>query len=716
MSPYTQDRRIARIESPFGEEVLIHRVKGEEHLSSLFRFELGLYSENPDLAAEDIVGQAVGLGLELGREGETQQRWIHGIVSRFAFVSRQGEGFKYKAELVPWSWLLGLRADCRIFQEQNALDIAQAIWGELDQADFETSLQPPDHATRGYCVQYRESTLRFLDRLFEQEGWFYFFRHEEDRHVLVLTRGDSQSSDCPELESELRYGGLEDHEFDPHLMVTEWIHERVLHPGAIATADYNYEDPRTRLLTTATTSVSVGPNDSLELYDYPGEFVKLGEPDGPKLDYGDEWARLRMEEEEAAAPLVRGTGTCHLLAPGMRFSLSNHPREAENDTYLVTSVRHELEQPVEMAGASGVDQSSYENRFTCIPASVPFVPRRRTPKTLVRGPQTAVVVGEDGANPGDVRIDSQGRVKVRFHWDRNEEAGGETTCWIRSSQGWAGVGWGAQFHPRVGHEVVVSFLEGDPDRPLITGRVYNTVNEIPYPSSSQGGIRSRSTPGGSSDNFNEIRFEDKKDEEQLYVHAEKNHAVVVENDRDVTVGHDETESIGNDRNVEVKGNHAEVVGKDMKIDVGANLTETISVNYAETVGAAMELSVGGALAVTVGAAQSTEVAGNETLAVGKGRTADVGENETKKVGESRTLTVGKDLTEQIDGKQQTTVKDSLSVKAKKVQIEADDQISIKTGQAEITMKKSGDVTIKGKKIEVKGSGDVILKGKGVKGN
>ena len=705
---YTQENRAGRIQTPFGEdEVLLHRLSGQESISRLFRYDLDLRSGNPNLSAEDIVGKSVSVELGLDLEGEPRR--INGVISRFSFHSQKDEGFSYRAELVPWLWFLTRSSNCRIFQDMNVLEIMRDVWAHIPTANFETGLEPPSHYTRQYNVQYRELDINFLCRLYEQQGYWFFFKHEGEDHTLVLTNGDRQSSDCPELEEAVRYVPQEEGSYDPHRMIRSWARQRILQSGQYTHTDYNYEDPRTSLLANTTTTMSIGPNDDFELYDFPGEYDKLGEPDSAKLDYGEEWARLRMQEEESDSTVIQGEGTCHLFVPGTRFELTNHIRGAENGNYLITSVTHTFEQEVETSGGGvTAEGTKYENSFTCIPADTPFVPRRTTAKPRIRGPHTAEVVGEDGSNPGEVRIDEKGRVKVKFPWDRNEDTGGDTTCWIRVSNGWAGGGWGAQFHPRIGHEVLVSFLEGDPDRPVITGRVYNGVNEIPYSTPTQGGIKTRSTPEGSAENYNEIRFEDEKDNEELYVQAEKNLSVYVKNDKSeivdanvsLEVGKERAEKIGENRTLSVGGDKTESVSKNKNVSVTENLTEAID----------------GKANVTIGK--------EKTLSVGKKLTIDVGDDMSSTAGKSYSVTAGKEGTFTFGGDYSVTgdkagkikMTKELGAEAKEIVIEAEKKITLKVGDAELIMKDNGDVTLKGGKIEVKGSGDVKIKGSKVSQN
>jgi type VI secretion system secreted protein VgrG len=433
--------------------------------------------------------------------------------------------------------------------------------------------------------------------------------------------------------------------------------------------------------------------------------------------------------------------------PGGLFELSGYPREDQNREYLIVSTDQYLSIGGYETGASS-DDYEYNCSFEALPSDIHFRTERTTPRPVMQGPQTAIVCGKSGE---EIDTDEFGRVKVQFHWDRKSKNDENSSCWVRVAQVWAGAGWGGMAIPRIGQEVIVDFIEGDPDRPIVTGRVYNGDNMPPYAlpgNKTRSTIMSRSSKGGAADNFNEIRFEDKKGEEEMYLHAEKDQNILVENnqtlvvgkskkdagdralavhndeaieigrDRSMKVGRDKTETVDRNKTITVADSHTEQVGKNMSISVGSSLTESVSINYSETVGAAMELTVGGLLAVTVGAG-STEtvggskgesVGGSKSETIGGSRTMSVAKSYSSEVKENQSVKIGKDFTENIDGKHREEVKKDFSLQAQKVQITASDEINLKTGSAEIVMKKNGDIAIKGKKISVEGSGDVILKG------
>ena len=718
---YTQEHRLIAIDTPLGEDALLLRgFTGQEGMSQLFHFHLDLLSTDPAIPFKQIVGQRVTLRILLA---DGSQRYINGCVSRFAQTSNDMRFTHYRAEVVPWLWFLTRTADCRIFQNMTVPDIILKICKDLGFSDVKNALQG-SFEPRDYCVQYRETDFNFVSRLMEQYGIFYFFEHEEDKHTLVLANSPTAHRPCPE-QPKARYdysaGAILDED-----VITSWQMEQELRPGQYALTDYNFETPSTRLLANTNSVVNVGNNGKFEIYDYPGEYLKKAQ--------GEQLVKLRMEQEEASHVVVSGVSTCRAFIPGYCFDLQGHPCQDMNQSYVLTQVQHVATMGDSYSGEGSEAIPHYTNHFSCTPRKVPYRPPRVTPKPTVQGPQTAVVVGRAGE---EIYTDKYGRVKVQFHWDREGKKNENSSCWIRVSHPWAGKGWGAVAIPRMGQEVIVDFLEGDPDQPIITGRVYNAEQMPPYDlpaNQTQTGIKSRSSKGGGADNFNEIRFEDKKGSEEMYIHAEKDQNTVVENDQTIAVGHDRAESIKRDRSlvvgrdksekverdksIQVAGSHTEVVNRAMSIFVGSTLTESVAINYAETVGAAMELTVGAALAITVGAAmaetvgaaKAESIGGSKSEIIGSNKTLTVGKNLSETIKDDRTVKIGKDLTENVEGKHREEVKKEYMVQAKKIQLTADDEISIKTGKAEITMKKNGDITIKGTKITIKGSGDVIVKG------
>jgi type VI secretion system secreted protein VgrG len=733
--PLVQEDRLVSLKTPLGKDaLLVETLEGTEAISSLFRFQLVLVSEKRDIALNSLVGQNVTIEFELAGD---KTRHINGFVSRFSQGDVDQRVAHYYAEVVPWLWFLTRTTDCRIFQKKSVPDIIQQIFKDLGFTDFKLQLQG-SFEPREYCVQYRETDFGFVSRLMEEEGMFYFFEHADGKHTMILSNHPGAHQPCPN-QAKARYAYLSEGEFQDD-MVTRWHMDQEFQPGKYTLNDHYFQTPSNDLKVSVPSAVKVANNDKFEIYDYPGYYAKRFDGDdkaGKVRPDGERTAKLGMQGAEAVHKIITGAGNCRAFLPGFKFELTEHRRADFNGPYVLTQVSHSATNNLGQDGDSG---ATYQNTFTCIPLAVPYRPAKVTPRPLVHGTQTAVVVGTGGE---EIDTDKYGRVKVQFHWDREGKKDENSSCWVRVGTPWAGKQWGMIHIPRIGQEVIVDFLEGDPDQPIIIGSVYNNEQMPPYAlpaNKTQSGILTRSSLGGTPDNANEICFEDKKGSEFIYIRAEKDHVVAVENDETKWVGHDRWEEVDNDRSltvgrdkyetvkknksIHIVGEHTESIDGSMSIMVGTTLTETVTINYAETVGGAMELSVGGLLAITVGAAMSETVGGAKIQAIGAassetiggGKSVSCGGNLSETTRSSRIVEISKDLKEQIGGQHTESVKKEYSLQAKKVQLVAEDEINIKTGKAEIIMKKNGDITIQGNKITVKGSGDVIVKGSKIKEN
>lgn len=688
-----QEGRLCRVSTPFGADALfLQELKGREAMSELFRYELVLVAADNALDFSRIIGKSVTLAIELA---DGSPRYINGVVSRFAQTGSDLRLTTYRAEIVPWLWLLTRRTDCRIFQNKNVQEIAKEVFDGLGFSDYEFSLNG-SYDPLVNCVQYRETDFDFVSRLLEAAGIFYYFRHGDGKHTLVLADAASHIQalkDQPKVKVDSGPQSL--HEED---RIDSWWAEQLLQPGKYALSDYNFIDPGTDLLVGSASAVTAGGSGKLEVYDYPGTYVNLGAETDGKLSKGDARIVVVREEGDCRAVTHRGVGNCRAFGTGFRFDLEGHSRTDYNTSYLLVRVEHELSQRGDLASGADV-MSYYHNSFTCIPHAVTFRPACTTRKPRVEGPQTAVVTGPAGE---EIYVDKYGRIKVRFHWDRESSGDENSSCWIRVAQNLAGKAWGMIFHPRIGQEVVVDFLEGDPDQPIITGRVYNARQPIPYTEPSRSGVKTSSTKNASADNYNEVRFEDLKGSEELYLHAEKDENIVVENNKSEKVGNDEAVTIGHDR--------TENVGHDETVTIGNNRAHTVAVNETQVVGANRSRQVGGNESVEVALVRSHAVGANESIAVGGAQEIAVGAARVVAVGESQTVTIGKNLSETIGENHAVTVGKNGQIKiGKTLMIEAGDEISFVTGKARISLKKDGTVTIEGKDITLKGSGAIVVK-------
>lgn len=567
---YTQDNRLIAVDTPLGKDaLLLQSFTGGEGISQLFNFQLDLLAENDSIAFDQIVGQKVTITVTLA---DSSERYFNGFVSRFSQSGSDVRFTYYHAEVVPWLWFLTRTSDCRIFQNMTVPDILSKIFNDLGFSDFKNSLQG-SYESRDYCVQYRETDFNFVSRLMEQYGIFYFFEHEKSKHTLVLADSPTAHNACPKQET-ARYDPVTGAQAEED-GITDWRIEQELRPGKYALTDYNFETPSTSLKAGVPSTVNVGGNSKYEIYDYPGEYLK-------KAD-GDKLAKIRIEEEECPHLVANGAGNCRAFTSGYKFDLSDHYRQDLNKSYVLTSVRHNatVGESYETTGGSGVGED-YSNYFSCIPHAIPYRPLRTTPKPIIQGSQTAVIVGKSGE---EIWTDKYGRVKVQFHWDREGNWDENSSCWIRVAQNWAGKRWGMLFLPRIGQEVIVDFLEGDPDQPIITGRVYNAEEMPPYElpnEQTKSTVKTNSSKDG--EGFNEIRFEDKKGGEQIFIHAEK--------DMDIRIKNDEKEWIGKDRHVMVENDHMEKIANKMSIQVGTDLDEKSGNKFAHEAGQEIHLKAG----------------------------------------------------------------------------------------------------------------------------
>ncbi len=646
----TQRDRTLSVTTPLGEDkLLVKRMQGQERLGAPFEYRLDLLSEDIDIDPNDLLGKPATLSLRL-LDGGT--RYFNGWINRFAQVGFDGADALYEATLVPWLWFLSRTADCRIFQDQTVPDIVKAIFREQGFTDFEERLSGT-YRQWVYCVQYRETDLNFVTRLLEHEGIYYFFEHQEGKHLLILADGYSAHARI-EGSEEIPY-------YPPDAMgqrerdyLDRWTLEQQVLPGAYVNTSFDFTAPRKNLLGTRRNPKAHDLAD-FEVFDYPGDYVDASD--------SDTYARVRLEEVQAGQELAQAEGTARGLSTGALFNLTGHRRKDQNREYLILSADYRFISDEFGSAQEGLTAPVVRIRLAVMDAQVPFRPARQTPKPVVQGPQTAIVVGKAGE---EIWTDEYGRVKVQFHWDRYGKQDENSSCWVRVSHPWAGKNWGAIALPRIGQEVVVSFLEGDPDRPLITGRVYNGDCMPPYglpANQTQTGIRSRSSKGGSGANCNEIRMEDKSGAEELFFHAELNQTIEVENDESHWVGHDRTKKVDNDETTTIGNNRTESVGADETIDIGANRTETVGANEDISIGANRTENVSANEKINIGANRTESVGANESVQIGASRTLKVGASESVTIGASRNEQIGASLAQTVGGSVSLTSGGSFTITA-----------------------------------------------------
>jgi type VI secretion system secreted protein VgrG len=564
---YTQENRMITLDTPLGkDELLATAFRGTEGMSRLFSFEVTAVSHNQAITFEKIVGKNVTVAVVLP---DGTERYINGIVSRFCQVgaSQQQDtdvhATEYRATLVPWLWLLTLAENSKIFQDTSVPDIVEAVFqkrGFQKGKDYAFRLRG-NYDKRTYCVQFRETDFQFVSRLLEEQGIHYFFEHEKGTHTLVMADDPGENKPCPQQKS-ARYqraaGGTEEED-----VVRSFQKRMEVVPTTITLNDYNFEIPKTDLKVSVPSQKTLTDRDC-EIYEYPGCYDAKTK--------GDRLANIRMQGEEARVAVFAGISTCRAFASGQRFELKDYYRADMTDRqYLLTGIVHEASQSTGLAGEG--EGFAYRNELTCIPHEVPFRPPRDTPRPIMRGTQTAVVVGPSSE---EIYTDKHSRVKVQFHWDRDGRKDENSSCWIRVGQLWAGSGWGAVYIPRIGQEVIVDFLDGDPDRPIVIGAVYHGNNKVPYPlpdEKTKTTIKSETTIGGGG--FNEIRFEDKKGEQELFLRAEKDMNVLVLEKLTADAKEEITLVCGKSKIVMKKDGTITITGMQIKVD-GSTKVEVLS--------------------------------------------------------------------------------------------------------------------------------------------
>lgn len=527
------------------EDLMLEHFSGTEGLSRLFQMDLALLSQRTDVKLKSLIGRPATVEIELA-DGST--RYINGYINRFSSRGSDGGIVRYSAVLAPWLWMLTCRFDSRIFQSKTVQDVVTEVFGEfgaLPKFEFRLSKPLKQHS---YITQYRESDFNFVQRLLESEGLFYYFEHTADSHVMIIADDSSTLMPLPE-QPQIRFHSASVTETAD--AITQWSATRQLQSGKIAVRTFDYRQPRNFLPITMQSLNEQGDVDSFEIYDFPGQYTHGTYEDGEAL------VRNRVEALELLGKTFYGDSNCRAMKPGFTFELTQHYEHdlgsAENRQFLLISVEHSGSNNY-MTG----DQAGYQNKFVCVRKKIAYRPQLATRKPSINGPQTAIIVGPPGE---EIYTDELGRVKVQFHWDRYGEFNDKSSCWVRVAQSGASGGFGSILIPRVGDEVVVVFLDGNPDRPLIMGSLYNSQNTPPWSlpaNKTQSGFLTRSMKGdGGTANF--FRFEDKAGAEQVIVHAERN--------MDTEIEVDEIHSVGSNRTITVGGTHTETIKKDTVMNV-----------------------------------------------------------------------------------------------------------------------------------------------------
>ncbi|MFT5532223.1 MAG: type VI secretion system secreted protein VgrG [Burkholderiaceae bacterium] len=596
--PANQTNRDVFVKSALADDVLLFKTMHcSEQLGHLFEYRIALSSSKLDIKIDDVLGKPMTVTLESDDGGP---RHFNGLVTRFAYKGWRDGMASYEALVRPALWLLTRSSNCRIFQGNTAIEIvkmvcANAVYGEAIQIDVTQISATPE--IRDYCVQYRESDFSFVCRLLEEEGIYFYFKHTASDHTMVLADSYGAHSTVNYYET-VRFVDAGSSQEAGVEAVTKWMPRGEIQAGEYVLDDYDFEKSSSSInggLTAKATIPAAFAQSTFEHYDYPGRYRDSS--------VGTALARARMESLHGQCEEINAECSVPGIACGALFTLEDHPRDDQNRTFLITSAQTELVGDDYASGgqSGGVD---FRCSFTAVGNEHSYRPARQWHKPFMQGPQTAMVVGKAGE---EIWTDKYGRIKVQFHWDRLGKEDEASSCWVRVSQAWAGKGWGAMFIPRIGMEVVVNFLDGDPDRPLVTGCVYNSDAMPPYAlpaEQTKSVIKTNSSKGGGG--YNELRFEDKKDSEEIFIQAEKDYNRVVKNndtlkvgfekadqgDQTIGINHDQSLEVGNDRKVKVVNDHTEEVGNNQTITIKADQKVDVAKTIVIEAGTSIELKVG----------------------------------------------------------------------------------------------------------------------------
>ena len=661
----TQDHREISVTCALADDVLLfHRMTGSDELGRLSEYRVQLLSTRNDIKLSDVLGKGMGVHVELP---DRSVRHYNGIVTRFSSTGRNGKLASYEATVHPWLWLLTRSSNCRIFQDLSVIDIVKEVCGESvygGVTNLSVTALSGTYEKLPYCVQYRESDFNFVCRLLDNAGIYFFFTHDADRHTMVLA--DSYGAHAKiDGYGEVEFSEQGERHSDRRATVFAWSAGGAIVSSSYTLNDFDFEKASGSLsggLLSKTTIAAAFSQPAYDLYDYPGQYAAAAS--------GSALSRGRMERVHGQCEQIDAQTNARGFFPGGLFTLSEHPRSDQNREYLVTQARYDI--VGDTYGSGGVSTPmTFDCSFSAIGKEHSYRPLPIAIKPFVQGPQTAMVVGKAGE---EIWTDSYGRVKVQFHWDRLGKDDEKSSCWVRVSQSWAGKGWGTIFIPRIGMEVIVSFLEGDPDRPLVTGCVYNSDAMPPYDlpaGQTRTSIKSNTSKGGAG--FNEIRFEDKKDAEEIFIQAEKDFNRIVKNNDTLKVGFEKKDK--GDQTISIKNDQSLSVGNDQIITVTHDQTATIDNHQT----------------VKVKVNQKLDVGGNQTVAV----TGD------QKITVSKTIVIAATMSIElkVGGSSILIEPAKITIKSVQIDVEADAAMKIKAG-AMMEIKAGAVMTVAGALVKI----------------
>ncbi|HDO1381991.1 TPA: type VI secretion system tip protein VgrG [Aeromonas veronii] len=572
----------------------------DEGLNRPFNLQLEVASSQPDVDFGAVLDQPCELLVWYNGE---QQRRVCGVVSEFAQGDSGFRRTRYQLQVKPALWRLGLRQNSRIFQAQKPDEILSILLQEHGITDYAFALKN-EHAQREYCVQYRETDLDFVNRLAAEEGLFYFHEFEAGKHRIVFADDAAALTAGPELFFNLGNRSLEQGPY-----VRQFHYREAVRPSDVELKDYSFKTPAYGLSHKKQGSELEHQRDTYQHFDYPGRYKQ--DPSGKAF------AQHRLDALRNDAVAGSGKSNSAALLPGQHFSLTEHPNASLNTDWQIVHIRHTGEQPQALEEEGGSGLTVYYNEFGVVKASTTWRARIGSPeaphKPMVDGPQIAMVVGPDGE---EIYCDEHGRVKLQFPWDRYGNSNDQSSCWVRVSQGWAGGQYGMMAIPRIGHEVIVSFLEGDPDQPIVTGRTFHATNRPPYelPANKTRTVLRTETHQG--EGFNELRFEDQAGQEEIYIHGQKDLNVLIENDAAWHIKHDQHTDIDNERVTRIKANDHLTVEGEKRDQIKADYSLTVDASMHQKLGQSWLTQAGQEVHIKAGAKVVLEAGSEITVKVG----------------------------------------------------------------------------------------------------
>ncbi|WP_107878774.1 type VI secretion system Vgr family protein [Neisseria animaloris] len=625
-------------QTPLGQSLLFKKLEGTEAVSELFKFDITFVSKNPNLQGRDIVGQPVTL--EIDTEAGSP-RYLNGLVTDFGYIGEDEdeEGYHaYACTARPFMWYLTQNVDSRVFVDKSVLDIADEVLSAFG-FPYQVKCQK-SYRTRGFCVQYQETSFNFLNRLFEQEGIYYYFIHSNGSHELIIA--DDVGILEPIPSSNIPYHSRQTAPGAPSTAYIDiWEERDSLKSSQFVTQEYNYKNAKVPMK--SQDSVHDFSSVTMEHYDFYTGFSDVSE--------AQNYSQVRSEDLKSQTKVITGSGTALTIAPGYAFTLSRHPHSSSNTEYTILNANYDFE---EAGYTTGTRIGKFRISFRVLPKSYQYRPPLKTPKPKVLGTQAATVTGPAGE---EVHTNEYGDIKVQFHWDRYGKMDENSSNWVRVTQGSAGAGYGSINTPRIGEEVLVDFINGDADRPIVLGRLYNSAMSPPWgfpAAAKQSGIKSKSFNSPLS-NFNELMFNDTAGSEMVNFQAQKDLTSLVKNNETRNVNNDRTTTIGNNETVTVVGDRTKTVQKNETASITQNRTKSVGQDETASITQNQNVSVGQNQSTSVGQNQSTSVGKDQSVNVAMNRSRSVGQNENVTIGQSQALTVGQDQNVTVGQNQAFTV-------------------------------------------------------------